>query len=162
MSDIFHSVSFLGWHRHKNGWLPAERKTYVADDRRGWRTTLHPLTGPAGLSMVVLPADDVECPAKVFVVELAQPVLGSNDEYRGEGVLVYTVDASVPSGVCPVVVIPRIESSSETFGELFEAPYGVGDVAEVGERDGGRLTVAVTARHGSAYEVELTYQAPQR
>ena len=167
MSDIFHSVGFLGWHRHKNGWLPAERKTYVPDRRRGWRTTLHPLTGPDGLSMVVLPADDVRCPAKVFVVELAQPVLGGNDEcgndeYRGEGVLVYTVDASVPSGECPVVVIPRSDAGSETFGELFEAPYRVGDVAEVSERDGGRLTVAVTARHGPAYEVELTYRAPER
>ena len=29
MSDIFHSVSFLGWHRHKNGWLPVSRATYI-------------------------------------------------------------------------------------------------------------------------------------
>jgi hypothetical protein len=161
MSDIFHSVSFLGWHRHKNDWLPAARKTYVADRRRGWRTTLHPLTGPAGLSMVVLPADDVRCPAKVFVVELAQPVLGSDGESSGDGVLVYTVDASIESGACPVVVIPRRESSSDTFGDLYEAPYGVGDVAQAGERTGGRLTVDVMARHGPAYEVELTYQPPQ-
>ena len=89
-------------------------------------------------------------------------MLGGNDECRGEGVLVYTVDASVRSGECPVVVIPRSEAGSETFGELFEAPYGVGDVAEVSERDGGRLTVAVTARPGPAYEVQLTCQAPWR
>jgi hypothetical protein len=29
----------------------------------------------------VLPVDDVNRPSKVFVVELAQPVLGSNDQY---------------------------------------------------------------------------------
>ena len=34
MSDIFRSVSFLGWHRHKNGWLGASRTTYIAQNTR--------------------------------------------------------------------------------------------------------------------------------
>lgn len=157
MSDIFHSVSFLGWHRHKNGWLPDERKTYIGESRRRWRTTLHPLTGPSGLSMIVLPVDDAGCPSKVFVVEPAQPVIGTDGQPWGDGVLVYTVDARVQSGLCPVVVIPRIESFSDTYGDLYQAPYGEGDVAEVTD-DGAQLTVAVTRRIGSAYEIELTYR----
>lgn len=91
----FHSVSFLGWHRHKNGWLPAARATYVKQATPGWYATLSPLSGSCGLSLIALPVDDVNHPSKVFVIELAQPVLGTNNQYWGDGVLVYTVDATI-------------------------------------------------------------------
>ena len=29
MSDVDHGEHFLGWHRHKNGWLPPARSTYI-------------------------------------------------------------------------------------------------------------------------------------
>ncbi|MFC7534048.1 hypothetical protein [Actinoplanes sp. GCM10030250] len=144
---------------HKNGWLPDQRKTYLAESRRRWRTILHPLTDADGLSMIVLPVDDTACPSKVFVIEPAQPVIGSDDQPWGDGILVYTVDATVESGECPVVVIPRVESYSETYGDLYEAPYREGDVAEVSEGR-ARLTVAVTRRLGTAYEIELTWAGP--
>jgi M6 family metalloprotease-like protein len=160
MSDIFHARSFCGWHRHKNGWLDASRKTYVADDRHGWVTKLHPLSGPDGLSMIVLPVDDPLRPGKVLVVEPAQPVLGTDRSLRGEGILVYSVDATIPSGSSPVVVIPRQTGTDGPFGYLFDAPYGVGDVAEVSEKSGAWLRVAVRSRRADAYEVELSYRPP--
>jgi M6 family metalloprotease-like protein len=87
MSDIFRSVSFLGWHRYKNGWLAASRTTYLAQNTRHRSLTLNPLSGACGLALIVLPIDDVHHPSKVFVIELAQPVLGRNDVFWGEGVL---------------------------------------------------------------------------
>src|SRR5216684_1854882 len=85
-SDIFHCVNFLGWHRHKKEWLDPWRKLYI-DQRTAWYTTLSPVSGGCGLSMVVLPIDDATRPSKVFVIEVAQPILGTDDIYRGEGIL---------------------------------------------------------------------------
>ena len=160
MSDIFHARSFLGWHHHKNGWLDASRKTYVGQDRRGWVTTLHPLDAPEGLSMIVAPVDDPARPGKVLVVEPAPPVLGTDRSLGGEGILVYSVDATVGSGDSPLVVIPRATGPDGTFGHLFQAPYGVGDVAEVSEKSGAWLRVEVRSRRADAYEVELSYLPP--
>ena len=160
MSDTFHSVSFLGWHRHKNGWLAANQKTYVSASGTQ-QLTLAPLSAGSGLSMVVLPVDDPAKPTKVIVIELAEPVLGL--EWNppvppwGEGVLIYTVDATLGSGNSPVVILPRKESSSGTYGFLFEAPWGVGDVATavIGST---YLSVRVIQKFRSSYNVRIRYR----
>jgi M6 family metalloprotease-like protein len=156
MSDIFRAVSFLGWHRHKNGWLPGSRATYIADSTPGWYGTLHPLSGTCGLSMIVLPVDDVHHPSKVYAIELAQPVLGRSGEWWGDGVLVYSIDATIPTGESPVVVFPRQRSSSPDYGYLYEAPYGVGDVADIPGPPA--LKVTVLQRFGASYSVKVQYQ----
>jgi len=158
MCDIFHSVSFLGWHRHKNGWLPAARATYLKESTPEWYATLSPLSGPCGLSLIVLPVDDVNHPSKVFVVELAQPVLGSNDQYWGDGVLVYTVDATIASGASPVVMIPRQVSDSDDYGHLYQAPYGVGDVAHARGPGPVSLKAEVLQKFGTSYNVKIEYR----
>ncbi len=157
MSDIFHATGFLGWNRHKNGWLDLSRKTYVADPVIEWSGTLHPLSGPTGLSMVVFPVDDPVKPSKVFVLELAQQVVGGDGSSWGEGVLLYVVDATVPSGSSPVVVVPNILSASNNFGNLFEAPYGVGD--RVARPEGAALlALEVHQRFGDSYYVKVRYE----
>jgi M6 family metalloprotease-like protein len=158
MCDIFHSVSFLGWHRHKNGWLPAARATYLKESTPEWYATLSPLSGPCGLSLIVVPVDDVNHPSKVFVIELAQPVLGSNDRYWGEGVLIYTVDATIPTGASPVVVIPRQVSDSNDYGHLYQAPYGVGDVAHARGPGSVSLKAEILQKFGSSYSIKIAYQ----
>jgi hypothetical protein len=77
--------------------------------------------------------------------------------FWGEGVLVYTVDATIPGGSAPVVMIPKIESSSADYGYLYEAPYSVGDVKHV-EESSASLTVIVLQQFGSSYNVKLDYQ----
>ena len=114
MSDIFHSVCFLGWHRHKNEWLDQPRKTYLQGTTSTWYRTLSPLSSRYGLSMIALPIDDIQKPSKVLVVELAQPVLGTNNHYWGDGVLIYTVDARIATGDSPVVVIPKQPAPAPT------------------------------------------------
>ena len=158
MSDIFHSVGFLGWHRHKNGWLPAARANYIKNATPGWYATLSPLSGSCGLSLIVFPVNDVNHPSKVFAVELAQPVHGTNDQYWGDGVLVYTVDATIESGASPVVVIPRQVSNSDDYGHLYQAPYGVGDVAHARGPGPVALKVSVLQKFGSSYNIKIEYQ----
>jgi len=125
MSDIFKGTSFLGWHRHKLGWLDAGRKVYVAGGTK--EVTLTPLSSDAGVSMVVIPLDDAQHPSKVLVAEVAEPVLGSNGKLWGDGVLIYSVDASVATGKDPVVVFPNKPGDSKEYGRLFQAPFGAGD-----------------------------------
>jgi M6 family metalloprotease-like protein len=157
MSDIFHCVGFLGWHRHKFGWLDAPRMTYLSQNIDAWYTTLSPLDGQNGLSMVVLPIDDAAAPSKVFVVELAQSVLGTNNQRWGEGVLVYTVDARLATGNSPVVVMPNVTSSSGDYGNLYQAPFGVNDSANV-VVDGVTLQLSVLQRFGTSYNLKLGLQ----
>lgn len=159
MSDIFHSLGFLGWHRHKNGWLDATRKTYLDSDTTGWSATLHPLSGPCGLSMVVLPIDDAAKPSEVFVVELAQPVLGSNNEIWGEGVLLYTVNAQIPTGCEPVVILPKKTDTSPVFGSLFKAPYLAGDTA-THVQGKASIKLTVVRKIGYSYDITIDYKKP--
>jgi len=157
MSDIFHAVSFLGWHRHKNGWLSPSRKTYLSHDTPGWYTTLSPLSAESGLSMVVLPIDDALRPSRVFVVEVAQPVLGANNQWWGQGVLLYTVDATIPTGLSPVTIIPKTTSTSPEYGYLFEAPYTLNDTVSHTEGTTS-LTLSILQDFGSSYyEIKIEY-----
>ena len=156
MSDIFRASGFIGWHRHKCGWLAEDRKRYLPQTG-GTRETLTPLQEREGVSMVVIPADDAGRPSKVWVVEIAQPVFAkSGTEQSGiEGVLLYRVDATIESGKTPLVIVPKIRSNSPKFGNLFEAPFQPGDTISdsFGNR---RLDLAVGSRSGTAYEVEVT------
>ena len=157
MSDIFHSECFMGWHRHKNEWLDQPRKTYLQGTTSTWYKTLSPFSSSYGLSMIALPVDDIQKPSKVLVAELAQPVLGTNNQYWGDGVLIYTVDARIATGDSPVVVIPKITSTSSDYGYLYEAPYHVNDVANFKEGNVS-IVVSILQKFGSSYNVRIDYK----
>ena len=158
MSDTFRAGSFLGWHRHKLGWLDLSRELYISQPTSGWYTTLSPLSGGCGLSMVALPIDDAAKPSKLFVVELAQPVLGRTDSQpRGDGVLIYTVDVNVKSLESPVEILAKTTGFDSEYGNLYQAPFGVGDRASftVGS---AHLTVDVIQKFGSSYNIKIGYR----
>jgi M6 family metalloprotease-like protein len=161
MSDIFRASGFLGWHRHKNGWLDASRKTYV---RASGTTpfTLAPLSAQSGLSMLVLPVDDAAKPSKVFVVEVAQPTHGLDGKAGREGVLLYTVDARRESGDSPVEVVPNVAGHDPTFGNLFQAPFAAKDDSGTRTAKGGNATIRlnVLRKNGAGFDVEVTYTSP--
>lgn len=71
--------------------------------------------------------------------------------------LLYVVDATVPSGSSPVVVVPNICSGSDNFGNLFEAPYGVGDRGAKAE-GAALLVLEVRQRFGDSYYVKVRYE----
>ena len=156
MSDIFHSMSFLGWHRHKNGWLSSSRETYLSQNTSGWYTTLSPLSGSCGLSMVVLPLDNALKPSRVCVIEVAQSVLGTNNARWGEGVLLYTVDATIPTGSSPVAIIPKKISTSPQYGYLYEAPYLLNDTMSHTEGTAS-ITLKILQKFGSSYNIQIEY-----
>ena len=153
MSDVDHGEHFLGWHRHKNGWLPPARSTYIDRATTRRRVTLHPLSGSDGLSMVVVPCDDIRRPRKVLVVEPAEPL---QDLPQAQGVLIYSVDSGIDGGDSPVAVHPR-----EGHG-LDDAPHRVGNVADIEDEKGAHLRVTVLGRTGPAWDVEISFTpAPQ-
>jgi hypothetical protein len=148
MSDVDHGEHFLGWHRHKNGWLPPARSTYNDRATTRRRVTLHPLSGSDGLSMVVVPCDDIRRPRKVLVVEPAEPL---QDLPQAQGVLIYSVDSGIDGGDSPVAVHPR-----EGHG-LDDAPHRVGNVADIEDEKGAHLRVTVLGRTGPAWDVEISF-----
>ncbi|MCF7731796.1 MAG: hypothetical protein K9N23_08915 [Akkermansiaceae bacterium] len=127
MSEAGNSTGFLGWHRHKLKWLDADRKSYLT--KSGKSLVLTPLDAPSGVSMMVVPVDDPAQPSKVFVIEVAQPVrLKDGTTSKAEGVLVYSVDATLATGQNPVVVYPRLDRDQTAFhaGDSFDhedAPF---------------------------------------
>lgn len=128
MGDIFRGASLIGWHRHKLGWLSDERKTYLAHG--DFETVLTPLPGCTGTSMIVVPADNALNPSKVYALELAQPIRGHNGTTTGAGVLVYSVDARIPTGHSPVRIVPAKTTANFNYGELFEAPFSSGSILD--------------------------------
>lgn len=107
--------------------------------------------------MIVIPIDEPVKPTKLPVIELAQKVRGFDDHtYRGEGVLLYTVDLTRETGSSPVEVLPKIHSFSDNFGNLFAAPYMVGDTA-LARAGGGDVAVEVVQRFGESYYVTIRF-----
>ncbi len=157
MSDIFHATGFLGWHRHKNGWLEPSRKTYLTPAAGPWWGTLHPLSSAQGLSMVVIPVDDPVNPSQVLVIELAQRVRGKDGgESHGRGVLLYSVDTTLGPDRSPVAVLPKHRSFSDNFGNLFEAPYLVDDKA-LASTQSEDVILEVIQRFGESYYVTIRF-----
>jgi|GEM_PF-121416 len=149
MSVTSRAGGFLGWHRHKFGWLAAERKQYLTEGDHD--VVLHPLSAEEGVEMVVVPVDDPKHPSKVFVVELAQisPVRAKANEAlaKDPGVLVYSVDATRETGQNPVVVYPL-------EGHEKDAPFHAGETFD--EKD-SPLTLKVSKQlEDGSYEVEIS------
>ena len=111
--------------------------------------------------MVVLPVDNPAKPSKVFVVELAPPILGTVNKGNprpAKGVLVYTVDATTPDLQSPLVVIPRTANSgNDAYGPLCDAAYDVGDHMSVAI---GTVSLAlrVNQKIGDCYNITITYR----
>ena len=130
MSIAHNALGFIGWHRHKFGWLAADRKTYL---KEGSHTiNLSPLDAESGVSMVVIPVDDPKHPSKVFVIEVGQPPQPKKGkEQWASGILIYSVDATRPTGKHPVVIYPKTDRNEGAVfheGDSFEnkeAPFSL-------------------------------------
>lgn len=147
MSAAGKAAGFLGWHRHKLAWLEADRKTYVVSGKHQFKLT--PLNGSSGLSMIAVPADDPTKPSKVFVFEIAQPFRDQDKAENASGVLVYSVDATLPSGQNSVVVYPK--------GDLLNAPFQPGDRFE--NKDAPAVMKVLEKSDDGSYSIELEISA---
>ena len=138
------------------GWMRRGRQ-FVSEPGTT-RASLTPLQTSEGVSMLVFPAEGGTRPSKVWVAEIAQPVFakGSGELSPVEGVLLYTVDATLDTGKSPVVVIPRVVSRSTTFGNLFEAPFQPANTISDASGDAS-IELSVLGRTGSGYDVEVAF-----
>jgi M6 family metalloprotease-like protein len=158
MCDTGNGANFIGWHRHKLGWIDESRKHFMKE--KVFETTLTPLSEDDGLAMVVVPIDDAESPSKVFVVELALPIRKSGEEVAkdkpyGEGILVYSVDAKVPTGIRPLVIYPKSKEFSKVYSFTYKAPYLVGDTFT---HEDAPMKVEVLEKDGKQYSIRITRQ----
>lgn len=151
MCNIFSGSSFIGWHRHKLGWLADDRKMFLNYGTA--ETTLTPLPGNNGVSMIVVPAKGPDRHFKVFVIELAQPVYAKNGEMHGDGVLIYSIDARNPTGKFPAILYPWKKGNSPTLGKLYQAPFQAGTVFDDPDAP---MTVDILSKTESNYTVKVT------
>ena len=122
MSSGGGAAGFLGWHRHKLGWMDRSSKVFLTEGSH--EIELNPLSMNDGVMMIVVPIDDPKEPSAVFVAEIGQPPHSQKgEESWPAGVLIYRVDATKPTGQNPVVVFPREDlkaGATFTEGHLFE------------------------------------------
>ena len=166
---------FFGWHRHKMGWLDQQRKTFLPSGTH--EIVLTRLSSCCGTSMAVIPAGIPANPSKVFVVELTEPILtaSSNEQVNlkeklfemsnSDGVLIYSVDATIATGQHPVKVypkVPRPTGDTDDKSYLWQAPWDVGDTFNNATTPvtGAPMKVEVLEKIGtgrnSSYKVRIT------
>ncbi len=143
------ATGFLGWHRHKFGWLDDDRKTYLTQGTHN--LTLAPLNEDRGLSMIAVPTDNPTKPSKVFVIEVAQPLSFKPDKLpRPAGVLIYSVDAKLPTGENPVVVYAApgktLIHAAYHEGETFDAEDAPMTVNVLKKNDNGSYRIQVDVK----------------
>ena len=69
--------------------------------------------------MITIPVDDPKNPSKVFAIEVGQPPQAKKDsDPWPAGVLIYSVDATRPTGKHPVVIYPKGDRKA---GAVFHA-----------------------------------------
>lgn len=142
------STGFMGWHRHKLGWLDDNRKTYLTQGTH--RLTITPLSADHGLSMIVIPAleQDPNQPSKVYSIEVALPLREhpKRDMPQPAGLLVYSTDATKPTGFNPNVLYPKTDKT--------HAAYHAGDTFN---HNNAPFTMKVIKKNpNGSYEVEIT------
>src|SRR5262245_2382358 len=146
---------FLSWEKWKLGWLSSSQLACL--EQPGEVTaTVTPLERPGGLKAIVVQTG----PSRAVVVE-ARRKLGEDQDLCAEGVLVYSVDASVRSGYGPVRVRAarpdRNAEVRERCGPLHNAPFALGQGRNPRFSDASAGTAMTVLSSGPAgYRVRVT------
>jgi M6 family metalloprotease-like protein len=146
----------LGWHKWKLGWLSRRRVDCVRGpgDSTHW---LRPIGAPDGGGITVVRTG----PGTAVVAE-ARTKTGLDSDVCAEGVLLYQVDAAVPTGRGPVRVVdahpgshggPACSARSpEELAELGDAPFAPGEAHTFP----GGLRVRVVGAEAGRYRIRVT------
>jgi M6 family metalloprotease-like protein len=146
---------FLAWEKWKLGWLDPSQLTCVGAPGE-LTTTITPLERAGGLKAIVVPTGL----SSAYVVE-ARKRIGQDSQLCEDGVLIYSVDASVSSGHGPVLVhAAQRDGHGDAFsrcGPLYNATFDKarGEVARFTD-DAAGLTVQVLSSKASGYRVHVT------
>jgi M6 family metalloprotease-like protein len=146
---------FLAWEKWKLGWLDPSQLTCLRGPGE-LTTTITPLERAGGLKAIVVPTGL----STAYLVE-ARKRIGEDSQLCEDGVLVYSVDASVRTGYGPVRVrAAQRDGNGDAFdrcGPLYNATYNSarGEVARFTD-DAAGLTVQVLSSNKNGYRVRVT------
>jgi len=155
MSSTGPGAHFLAWHKWKLGWLDQSQLTCLHGPG-SLTTTVTPLARRGGLKAIVVPTG----PSTNLVIE-ARRKIGHDARLCEQGILVYSVDATIQSGRGPVRIRPAQgdRSADRTFdcGLLSDAPFdrAPGEVARFVDPSAG-ISVDVLASSSNGYRVRVT------
>lgn len=143
-----HMVAWLKWQLR---WIdPSQLRGLAVPGQRS--ATLSPIETAGGVKALVVTVS----PNKAYVAEVRKQT-GLDSDICQEGVLIYSVDSSVPNGEGPGFVYPDEPSTDATLisqcGEKYNAPWAPGGVF-TSSADG--VTFEVLSKTGDDYEVRAT------
>jgi hypothetical protein len=145
--------ALLAWHEWKLGWIDSGHIRCLSTAGL-LEETLTPLTLPGGVKALVVPIDA----SRAYVIEAREPI-GNDAALCDNGVLVYTVDATVWSGSGPIRVKPASAATDPTLlgrcRGLYNAPFDAGP-GEVPTFHEGAVTVEVVLSSPQGYRVRVT------
>jgi M6 family metalloprotease-like protein len=159
MSSLDPGSHFLAWEKWKLGWLDPTQLACLETAGR-LTATLTPLERPGGLKALVMPTG-----ASTALVAEARMRIGQDGLLCAEGVLVYSVDASVRSGYGPIRVRAAEPGRSSELqgrcGPLYNAPYarGPGRVSRFEDASAG-ISLQVLGSGEAGYRVRVTRSGP--
>ena len=145
---------FLGWHKYKLGWLDESQLPYVKSGEIS--ALLHPFDSSYGIKLIAVAGQSA---SQLYVIEIAQP-LGAGGEWKDKGILIYTVDAAVPTGNDPVRVVSGPDHAptpdeTEAYGILSNAFLGPGRSQTFDLSDGTKIEVVNEAQRGARFAVRV-------
>ena len=159
MSFTTPGAHFMAWHKRKTDWLEPEQ-IICLNTGGSIDVTLMPIQpADGGLKAVVVPLG----PSTAYVVEVRQ-LVGQDARLCDKGVLIYTVDATVPNGSGPIRVKRAGNGADpvkiDACGPLYDAPFdlGSGEISTYTDAVAG-LTVQILATVGTGYAVRITRDA---
>lgn len=142
MGNNWRATYFSAWSRHIWGWLDNKHKVFF---RKGSKDIkLSPIDANMGNTMIVIPSE--KFPKEIIVIENPKPW----KEGIKNGVLIYKVDASVPSGYGPMKLQlpPGIKTAYEK-----EALWQPGQKYQNSEAG---VTVEILSKIGDSYNIKVS------
>ena len=155
MSNVFNPAHYLAWEKRKLGFIDANQVDCL-DAAGGVESVITPNEVTGGIKMVALPIDA----SSALVVEV-RDLMRLDANLCASGVLLYTVDARIPTGQGPAQIVgSRVTTSGAGFakcGPWPDATFGVGpgQVSSYTDAATGATITILAAEANGAYRVRV-------
>ncbi|KAH6886949.1 hypothetical protein B0T10DRAFT_575360 [Thelonectria olida] len=145
---------FFSWDKWRLGWLSDDNIDCVVEHGTS-EHTLTPLEVTGGTKAVVIAANETAA----LVVE-ARVAEGLDSKVCAPGVLLYTVDTTIPTGEGPLRVLDANPSSGgcgDGDGELNDATLSLDGGKSTYDVPGWGITVKLLSKDGGKFKVQVDY-----
>ena len=158
MSWTVPAFHFFAWHKYKFGWIHSDEM--ACWDHGTAEVVLAPTEVPGGMKLAMLKLD-----ASHAIVAEVRKATGHDAQAKDEGVLLYRLDATAPTGGTasggPVTILPSVVGSDstaiKTVGPLYNATYGLqgGKVSTYSDATTG-VTMTIKSVADGSYRIVLS------